>query len=265
MQFFSHKIANPTGNTVIWDDYLAKLLNKQASEAKPECDDDPRGQCRGQVINNDNEEGAHSYQEGESVDGKSDQAEGGSKDKDKDKGKGKDKDKDKGKKAKPEANAKTKVKNAHCAKEMGECSKAGDVTEEHSEAGSADADAIEQPINNDPNYQKGESTSPGKVDGKNKKTDGKSKKTDGKSKKTEASKRSFKKIACLDHKEKLELFAHMTQQKNKSGVAAYPMPYIEAMIDLKFSNMKDDEKEWFRHFWRTLYPDSYVEEMVADR
>lgn len=243
MQFFSHKIVNPAGNTATWEDYLAAHLKtaeeKKASEAKPECcDDDPRGECRGQVINNDNEEGAHSYQEGESVDGKPDQVEGGSKDK--------------------EASAEAKVveaktKEAHCDKEMGECGKAGDVTEEHSDAGNADVGdaAVEQNINNDPNYQKGESTNPGKVDGKNKKT--------------EASSKGFKKIACLDRKEKLELFAHMTQKKNKLGTPAYPMPYIEAMIGLKFSNMKDDEKEWFRSFWRTMYPDSYVEEMVADR
>ena len=250
MQFFSHKIVNPTGNTVTWDDYLAKLLKsaeeKQASEAKPECDDDPRGQCRGQVINNDNEEGAHSYQEGESVDGKPDQAASKSKDK-------------------KEASVETATKEAHCDKEMGECGKAGDVTEEHSDAGNADVGEahVEQNINNDPNYQKGESTNPGKVDGKNKKDKGAEASTKAATK--TAQKKGFKKIACLDHKEKLELFAHMTQQKTKSGVAAYPMPYIEAMVGLKFSNMKDDEKEWFRHFWRTMYPDSYVEEMVADR
>ncbi len=245
MQFFSHKIVNPTGNTVKWDDYLADLLKtaeeKQASEAKPECDDDPRGQCRGQEINNDNEEGAHSYQEGESVDGKPDQSEGRSKEK----------------------KAETKI--ADCGKEMGECDKAGDVTEEHSDAGNADVGeaAVEQNINNDPNYQKGESTNPGKVDGKNKKEKGAEASTRTATK--TAQKKGFKKIACLDRKEKIELFTHLTQQKNKSGVAAYPMPYIEAMVGLKFSNMKDDEKEWFRHFWRTMYPDAYVEEMVSDR
>lgn len=250
MNFFSHKIVNPAGNTVSWNEWLEKHFKtaeeKQASEAKPECDDDPRGQCRGQEINNDNEEGAHSYQEGESVDGKPDQAEGGSKDK----------------KASPETKV-VEAKAAHCDKDMGECGKAGDVTEDHSDAGNADVGNahVEQNINNDPNYQKGESTNPGKVDGKNKKTEASKKGL----KKTEASKKGFKKIACLDRKEKLELFAHMTKQKNKSGVAAYPMPYIEAMIGLKFSNMKDDEKQWFRHFWRTMYPDVYVEEMVADR
>jgi len=138
MNFFSHKIANPTGNTTTWDEWLENYFNKTASEAKPECDDDPRGQCRGQVVNNDNEEGAHSYQEGESVDGKPDQCEGGSKDK--------------------KSSIKAKVAEAHCDKEMGECGKAGDVTEEHSDAGNADVGEahVEQNINNDPNYQKGE-------------------------------------------------------------------------------------------------------------
>ena len=250
MNFFSHKIVNPAGNTASWDEWLAGYLKtaeeeKQASEAKPECDDDPRGQCRGQVINNDNEEGAHSYQEGESVDGKPDQVEGGSKEK--------------------EAATQVEAKTAHCDKEMGECSKAGDVTEEHSDAGNADVgDAqVDQNINNDPCYQKGESTNPGKVDGKNKKDKGAE--ASAKAVTKTAKKKGFKKIACLDRREKLELFAHMTQQKNKSGAPAYPFPYVEAMIGLKFSNLKDDEKEWFRHFWRTMYPDSYVEEMVADR
>jgi len=253
MNFFSHKITNPTGNTVSWDEWLQNHLKtaeeKQASEAKPECDDDPRGACRGQEINNDNEEGAHSYQEGESVDGKPDQAEGGSKGKDKDK----------------EASVATATKKADCGKDMGECSKAGDVTEEHSDAGNADVGeaAVEQNINNDPNYQKGESTNPGKVDGKNKKDKGAE--ASAKATTKTAQKKGFKKIACLNRKEKLELFASLSQKKNKSGVAAYPISYIEAMVGFKFSNMKDDEKEWFRHFWRTMYPDSYVEEMVSDR
>ena len=58
---------------------------KTASEAKPglgqDTGDEPRGQMRGQVINNDNEEGAHSYQEGESVDGKQEQGGNARKDK----------------------------------------------------------------------------------------------------------------------------------------------------------------------------------------
>ncbi len=249
MNFFSHKIANPTGNTTTWDEWLENYLNKTASEAKPECDDDPRGECRGQVINNDNEEGAHSYQEGESVDGKPDQVEGGSKDKE-----------DK------EANANVAVKEADCSKDMGECAKAGDVTEEHSDAGNADVGnaAVEQNINNDPNYQKGESTNPGKVTGKNKKDKGAEASAKKAVTKT-AQKRGFKKIACLDKKEKLELFAHMTAQKTKSGTPQYPIQYIEAMVGVTYANLKDEEKTWFKKFWSTMYPDSYVSDMVADR
>lgn len=243
MNFFSHKIVNPTGNTATWDEWLESYLNKTASEAKPECDDDPRGQCRGQVVNNDNEEGAHSYQEGESVDGKPDQEEGGSKDK----------------------KASTETKEAHCDKEMGESCKAGDVTEDHSDAGNADVGEahVEQNINNDPNYQKGESTNPGKVTGKNKKDKGAEASSKGTIKTAE--KRGFKKIACLNRKEKLELFAHMTARKNKSGVSEYPIEYVEAMVGVTFANLKDEEKTWFKKFWNTMYPESYVAEMVADR
>jgi len=252
MNFFSNKIVNPTGSDTTWNEWLENHLKtaegKQASEAKPECDDDPRGQCRGQEINNDNEEGAHSYQEGESVDGKPDQGEG----------KG-------GSKKEKEASVETATKEADCGKDMGECSKAGDVTEEHSDAGNADVGeaAVEQNINNDPNYQKGESTNPGKVDGKNKKEKGAE--ASAKAATKTAEKKGFKKVACLNRQEKLELFADMTRKQNKSGAPAYPIQYIEAMVGFKFSNMKDDEKEWFRSFWRTMYPEAYVEDMVADR
>lgn len=256
MNFFSHKIANPTGETQSWDEYLEGILNKEASEAKPECEDDPRGQCRGQVINNDNEEGAHSYQEGESVDGKPDQAEGSKKESETAtaaKEAEADEVKAETSEEAKEAEVTAETKEAHCDKEMGECDDAGKVTEEHTDAGNADVGNAEvsQNINNDPNYQKGESTNPGKVDGKNKKT--------------EASSAGFKKIACLNRREKLELFAAMTQQKTKSGGPAYPIQYVEAMVGLTFANMKDDEKEWFRKFWLTMYPEAYVAEMVADR
>ncbi len=254
MNWFSHKIANPVESTQTWDQWVEAFLNKEASEAKPECDDDPRGQCRGQVINNDNEPEAHSYQEGESVDGKPDQEEGTAD-------------------ADVTAAANTEVKEAgdkssHCTKDMGECSKAGDVTEEHSDAGNADVGnaAVEQNINNDPNYQKGESTNPGKVDGKNKKTDTSGKESSNKkTTKTSVSRKGFKKIACLNRVEKLGLFKSMTSKKTKSGSPAWPISYVEAMVGLKFSNMKDDEKAWFREFWLTMYPNAYVEEMVADR
>jgi len=232
MEFFSHRIANPVGGGKTFTEWANDYLEKLASEAKPECEDDPRGQCRGQVVNNDNEEGADSYQKGESVDGKDDQAEG---------------KKDK----KSEAASDTPVKEAG-EKGMGDCSKAGDVTEEHSDASSDDVgDAkTEQNINNDPNYQKGESTNPGKVDGKNKK---------------ESSAKGFTKIASMNRKEKLETFAHMTSQTNKSGAPAWPIEYVEAMLGITYANMKDDEKAWFEKFWQTMFPDSYVKEMVKDR
>jgi len=243
MEFFSHRIVNPVGNGSTFDDWIKKNFVKTSSEAKPECEDDPRGQCRGQVINNDNEEGAHSYQEGESVDGKPDQSEGSKK------------ESKKGKET--EASSDTPIKEADCEKEMGESNKAGDVTEEHSDAASADVGEakVEQNINNDPNYQKGESTDPGKVDGKNKKE----------SAVKNASSKGFKKVASMGHKEKLELFAYMTSQKTKSGAPAWPMEYVEAMVGTTYANLKDDEKAWFRKFWETQYPDSYVAEMVKDR
>lgn len=235
MNFFSHKIVNPVGGGPTFSEWVQKEFGKVASEAKPECDDDPRGACRGQVINNDNEEGAHSYQEGESVDGKPDQKEGTDSDSD--------------------------VKKAHCDKEMGECGKAGDVTEEHCDAGNADVGEahVEQNINNDPNYQKGESTNPGKVDGKNKKESSSKRQTKN------ASSRGFKKIASMGRKDKLQLFAHLTAQKTKSGSPAYPIEYVEAMLGETYANMKEDEKAWFRRFWETQYPDVYVEQMVKDR
>ena len=242
MNFFSNKIMNPTGKTQSWDEYLAKVL-KTAGEAKPECDDDPRGQCRGQVINNDNEEGAHSYQEGESVDGKKEQKEDGSHKPNKTESK--------------KSSVKSDTKQAHCDKEMGESNKAGDVTEEHSDAANADVDGarVEQNINNDPNYQKGESTNLGK--GK--------KKEEGKKSKKEASKKGFQKIASMNLQTRMQLFAHMASQKNKNGKMAYPFEYIEAMAGVTFANLKDEEKTWFKKFWKTQYPDSYVDEMVKDR
>ena len=238
MKFITNKIANPTGNNISFDEWIAKTFGKQAStdetkvasEAAPECDRDPRGQCRGQVINNDNEDGAHSYQEGESVKGKEDQAEGKKKS--------------------------SKTKEAHCAKDMGECAKAGDVTEEHSDAANADVGKaqVEQNINNDPNYQKGESTNPGKIDGKNKKQP-----DDPVVGKSSATKAKYKKIASLKRQEKIKLFAFLAANK------VNPLNYVEAMVGIKLANMTEDEKNFIRKFWQTMYPREYVEEMVANR
>ena len=57
----------------------------------------------------------------------------------------------------------------------------------------------------------------------------------------------------------------MTAQKTKSGTPQYPIQYIEAMVGVRFANLKDEEKTWFKKFWNTMYPESYVSEMVADR
>lgn len=245
MNFFSHKIANPAGNGPTWEQYVNDLLTKVAREAKPECDDDPRGACRGQSINNDNDEGAgQSYQDGESVKGKSDQKEGTPR-------------KDKG--GKTEAAATAPVKQAKCGKEMGESGDAGKVTEKHTEAAPGDDKNTDckQMINNDPNYQKGESTNPGKVKGKNKKQPGDP--VVGKGKKKAEQTLQFKKVASLNRQEKVALMLALTQNKNN------PIQYVEAMVGLKVANLTEEEKTFLRKFWETMYDTDYVNEMLADR
>lgn len=249
MNFIHNKIANPVGNGVTFAEWLEKQLTKSASEAKPgtglDMDGEPRGQQRGQVINNDNEESAHSYQEGESVDGKKDQ--GGNARKDT----GGTTDQKDHKQNDKEASRK---KQAKCGKEMGESGDAGKVTEDHTEAGPGD-DKNSEPkilINNDPNYQKGESVDPGKVKGNKKKQPGEP--VVGKA----ASSAQFKKIANMNRKEKLHVFAMLSAQK-------HPIQYCEAMVGIKFANMTKEEKEWFKKFWGVLYPSQYVDEMAQDR
>lgn len=226
MNFISNKITNPTGNGITFDEWLQKQL-KVASEAKPgtglDMKGEPRGQQRGQVINNDNEDGSDSYQKGESVDGKKDQSEG---------------------KSKKESKSTAVQKEAVCGKEMGESNDAGKVTEKHTEAAPGD-DENKEPkvlINNDPNYQKGESTKPGKAKGKSKK----------------ASTQKFKKIASLDRKDKLTVFASLYSHKN-------PIEYVEAMTGIKVANLTSEEKEWFKKYWGIIFPEEYVTEMVKDK
>ncbi len=274
MNFFTHKIVNPAGtDSTSFDEWLADFLTKHASEAKPglgqDTGNEPRGQQRGQVINNDNEDGAHSYQEGESVDGKPDQ--GGNARPDKggktDEPKVPDKESDK------EAATGKQILEAGCGKEMGESDDAGKVTEEHTEAAPGDDEAKDAPkilINNDPNYQKGESVDPAKAKGDSKKQPG-----DPVVGKSSSAQVKFEKIASLDRKKKLQLFAYLSAQKqntylpqkNAGGetVRTPSLAYVEAMVGETYANMQDDEKEWFRNFWNVLYPESYVEEMVADR
>ncbi len=258
MKFFYNRIATPTGDAPTFDEWLQKNFGveqevKTASEAAPgiglDMGNEPRGQQRGQVINNDNEEGAHSYQEGESVDGKSDQGGNARPDTGGTTDQKEYSQSDKG------GSATSDIKEAKCGKEMGESDDAGKVTEEHTEAGPGDSENPEPKvlINNDPNYQKGESTDPGKVKGKSKKQPGEP--VGGKS----SSSAQFKKIAKMNRKEKLALFAAFSANKNN------PLPYVEAMVGLKFANLTDEEKNWFREFWKVLYPPEYVENMVEDR
>lgn len=235
MNFISNRIVNPVGDGISFDDWLQKVssdqnkkVDKIATEAKPECDGDPRGQCRGQNINND-----PNYQKGESVDGKASQDEGKSKTK-----------------AKKESSSQKKV--SHCEKDMGECSKAGDTTEKHSPAANAakEKGKVEQNINNDPNYQKGESVNLKKKD----KDSGKKKESS-----SDAKKNSFNKISTLGREQKIQLFANLSSTKTN------PLPYVEAMVGIKFANLTEDEKGYLRKFWLTLYPRDYVEHMIEDR
>lgn len=275
MNFFTNKIVNPAGDGgPSFEEWLAGFLTKQASqeektasEAKPglgqETGDEPRGQMRGQVINNDNEEGAHSYQEGESVDGKKDQG-GNARP---DKGGKTDTGEEPAKQSDKEASKKV----AECGKEMGESDDAGKVTEEHTEAGPGDDEHPEPKvmINNDPCYQKGESTDPAKAKGDSKKQPGEP--VVGKGASASA---KFEKVASMDRKKKLQLFAYLSAQKQNTylpvktakGTTYKPsLAYVEAMVGETFANMQEDEKTWFKDFWNILYPETYVEEMVADR
>jgi hypothetical protein len=211
-------------------------------------------------------------------------------------------------------------------KEMGECNNAGKVTEEHGDAASAEP-SVSQKINNDPCYQKGESTDPSKAKGKSKKgpddpvaggktaakkpipdfiqekidakknkgkdtdkkddgkkveakvdndkdepkgninnegtpkmtNDPKLPKDDCKKCKKASSDPVFKKVASLNRAEKLRLFASLSANKSN------PIQYVEAMVGMKFANMTDEEKTWFKKFWSVLYPEAYVSEMVKDR
>lgn len=237
MNFFHNRIVNPVNGGPTFQEWVAKLaaqaVDKKASEAKPECDDDPRGQCRGQVINNDNEDGA-GYQKGESVDGKKEQ--------------GGNARKDVGGKTDQKDNKQTD-KEAACGKEMGKCDNAGKVTEKHTPASSTEmgsekskGSTVEQNINNDPNYQKGESVTMKKKD-KGKK----------------ASRLSFQKVASLAQKDKIKLFAHLMSNKNN------PIQYVEAMVGIKFANLTPEEKKWLTDFWEIMYPPEYVKEMVKDK
>jgi len=262
MNFITNRIVNPVGDGPTFNDFIENLIksaenNKPeqtevvtaAGEAKPECKDDGRCQDRGQVISDKGEAG-EGHQSGESVKGKSDQ--GGNARPDK----GGKTDQDKNEQTDKGGSTNVKTKEAACGKEMGESGAAGKVTEDHTDAGPGNDENPDPKIliNNDPCYQKGESTDGGKSKSKGK-SEGKS---EGKDKKSSVTLK-FQKIATMNRLAKLTLFASLTSNKE------YPIQYAEAMSGLKVANLTDEEKSWFTDFWLTMYPQEYVDEMVADR
>lgn len=287
-KFITDRILNPAGDTPSFEEWVNKFLDKEAAgEAKPECEGDTTSQCEGQVISDKGEAG-EGHQTGESVSGK--EAQGGNARPDTggttdtqhteqvDKGGSAEsktkvaaeEDEDtaeekaeevKGPKKLNEVMEETKSdeekkevlkelredkKEASCGKEMGESDDAGAVTDKHTEAGPGNDENPEPKVlvNNDPNYQKGESTDPGKLTGKNKKSELVNR---------------FRKIASMDRLGKLVLFASLSANKD------YPIEYVEAMTGLKFANMTEEEKAWFKDYWLTMYPPDYVDELAADR
>lgn len=249
MNFIHNRISNPLGTGLTFEEWMQKTLAKQAEGrvAKPE-EDGSRGEGRGQVINT---EGEQDMTNDPNKNAGQSQAEGKKEVK-------KEKKEDK-KEDKKEASSSQKTIEAKCGKEMGESSDAGKVTEKHTDASPGD-DENPNPkvlINNDPNYQKGESVNPGKVDGKNKKQPGEPV-AKGNGKKANTSP-AFKKVASLNRQEKLGMFAYLSSQKHN------PIEYVEAAVGLKFANMTPEEKSWFVDFWKVLYPEDYVKEMAKDR
>ena len=232
MKFVTHKILNPAGNSVQWEEWLAKT----AAEAKPGIGlDGDDGEGKGQVINTEGEEAMTNFKDPkpEEDGGKAKSSKG---------------DKKPDKEEKESASA-AKTKEAGCGKEMGECSDAGKVTEKHTEACPGDPQNPEPKtlINNDPNYQKGESTKGG-AKGKDKKEDAVAKVV-----------QKFQKVSSMDRLDKIILFASLSSNKN------YPIEYVEAMTGIKVANLTAEEKTWFKDFWLTMYPSEYVDQMIKDR
>lgn len=273
--FFHNRITNAAAqpDPEAWDKWVNSVIKEASEEAKPgtglpnDGKDDSRNSGNGQVINTEGEEAMTndpemSKEQGGNArpdkGGKTDQSDNKQSDKE---GSAQTNAKQAGKppfcpkcKCKAEdctcddkeASASEDVKEASCGKEMGESNDAGKVTETHTEAGPGDDENPEPKvlINNDPNYQKGESTNPGKVTGKNKKS---------------SSQHQFKKVASLNRQEKVALIAQLgTNPKN-------PVEYIEAMVGMKIANLTGEEKEALRRFWLTMYDEGYVDDMLADR
>lgn len=268
MKFITNRILNPAGGGPTFDQWLedfAGKLRKEASEAKPglgmpDGDNDPRGQGRGQVINNDNEDG-EGYQKGESVDGKKEQGgnarpdTGGTTDQ-------KD-NKQTDKEACSKPCLKRKGKPCKCAgKDMGENNDAGKVTDSHTDAAPTGETKLKVNINNDPCYQDGESNDPGKVTPKNKKEPGEP--VVGKGKKSSSIRSRFTRLASANRLNKLRAFAAFSSNR-AYHVKNQPLAYVEAMVGLSFANMTEEEKSWFKDFWLTMFDEDYVKEMVKDR
>jgi hypothetical protein len=154
-------------------------------------------------------------------------------------------------------------KQASCGKEMGESKDAGKPTK-HTPA-SPGNDENKNPkilINNDPHYQKGESVSGKKKSQTKKKTKNKAKKAD--------TKFVFKKISSLTEDQRLELFKVLASNENnvKLGSKNNKIPtlmYVEAMTNLKFSNLNEKQKNKLVEYFKILYPEDFVKEMVKDR
>jgi hypothetical protein len=264
MKLITNRIVNPTGEGPTFQQWLERYAaelkqKKEASEeakpglGMPDGGDDPRGQARGQVVNTEGEEAMTNDPELPTEDDiKARPDTGGTTDQ---------------KSAETESEQKTAEvkKEAECGKEMGESDDAGKVTEDHTEAGPGDDEHPEPKtlINNDPNYQKGESTDPAKATGKSKKEPGDPVVGKGKGKESKV-KNTFQKISSLNRLSKLKLFASLSSNKDYH-LGNNPLSYVEAMVGLTFANMTEEEKRWFRDFWLTMYPPEYVEEMVADR
>ena len=258
MKLITNRIANPAGNAPKWSDWVANLMKDAAANAASQqikeasdkaapgigmdTDDEPRGQMRGQVVNTEGEEDMTNNPESPKQGGNARPDQGGTTDQ-----------KDHEQSDKEGAAEEVETKEAKCGKEMGESDDAGKVTEDHTEASPGDDENPEPKvlINNDPNYQKGESTNPGKAKGDNKKQPGEPVSAQLASK--------FRKVASMDRLQKLVFFASLSSNKE------YPIEYSEAMAGIKVANLTSEEKEWFKDFWQTLYPPEYVAEMVADR
>jgi len=70
---------------------------------------------------------------------------------------------------------------------------------------------------------------------------------------------SFRKIASLGRREKLMTLAALAADKNN------PIEYCEAMVGIKLADMTDEERRWFADYMSIIYPQKFVEELVAKR